>query len=175
MLKSPQREIGMELFRKKLRNESMSPTELEQYQIFEWADKMDSIWRHRIFRLSILVHLPMLFLLAISSNWAIEMPLYMYSGLLLFIGQANVFTRGFGLPFCTADLRDKKLEILDAFHKRINGLPLTNEELRDINYSETEIKWYSWQMKILFFGLGIHILASVLHGVVTLLEIKLLD
>lgn len=172
MLDSPQREIGMELFRKKLRNESFSNTELEQYQIFEWADKMDSIWRHRVLGLSMLVHLPMLFLLAISSNWAMEMPLYIYSALFLFIGQANVFTAGIGLPFCTSTLRDRKLEILDAFHKRINGLPVTSEELRDINYSETEIKWYSWQLKILFFGLGLHILASVLHGVLTLLNCK---
>ena len=153
----------------------MSPTELEQYQIFERADRMDSIWRQRVLGLSMLVHLPMLFLLAISANWALEMPLYISSGFFLFIGGIDSFIMITVLPFCISEMPDRKLEILDAFHKKKNGLPLTNEELRDINYSETEIKWYSWQQKILFFGLGIHILASVLHGVVTLLEIKLLD
>lgn len=175
MLESPQREIGMELFRKKLRNESMSPTELEQYQIFERADRMDSIWRHRVLGFSMLVHLPMLFILANSSNWAMEMPLYISSGFLLFIGGIDFFTRGIALPFCISEMPDRKLEILDAFHKRMYGLPLTNEDLRDIDYSETEIKWYSWQIKILFFAIGWHILASMLHGVVALLEIKLLD
>jgi sterol desaturase/sphingolipid hydroxylase (fatty acid hydroxylase superfamily) len=172
MLDSPQREIGMELFRKKLRNESLSNTELEQYQIFEWADKMDSIWRHRVLGLSMLVHLPMLFLLAISSNWAVEMPLYIVSSFLLFIGAIDVFTPGLALPFCISTLLDRKLEILDSFHKKINGVPLNNEDVRNINNSDKEIKWYSWQIKILFFGLGLHILASVLHGVLTLLNFK---
>lgn len=171
MLESPQREIGMELFRKKLRNESMSPTELEQYQIFERADRMDSIWRHRVLGLSILVHLPMLFLLAISSNWAIEMPLYIVSGFFLFIGGIDSFIMITVLPFCISEMPDRKLEILDAFHKKKNGLSLSNEEIRDINNSETEIKWYSWQQKILFFGLGLHILASVLHSTLTLLSV----
>ena len=172
MLDSPQREIGMELFRKKLRNESFSNTELEQYQIFEWADRMDSIWRHRVLGLSMLVHLPMLFLLAISSNWAIEMPLYIVSGFFLFIGGIDSFIMITVLPFCISEMPDRKLEILDSFHKKINGLALNNENIRDINNSETEIKWYSWQIKILFFGLGLHILASVLHGVLTLLNCK---
>lgn len=171
MLESPQREIGMELFRKKLRNESMSPTELEQYQIFERADRMDSIWNHRVLGLSMLVHLPMLFILIIASNWALEMPLYLLTGFLLFIGAIDVFTPGIALPFCTSTLWDIKLEILDSFHKKINGLSLNNEDTRNINNSEKEIKWYSWQQKILFVGLGLHLLASVLHGALILLSV----
>ena len=170
MLNSSQREIAMELFRKKLRNEFLSHTELEQYQIFEWADKMDSIWRHRVLGLSMLVHLSILFLLAISSNWVVEMPLYIVSGFFLFIGGIDFFTQGFALPFCISTLLDRKLEILDSFHKKINGLPLNNEDIRNINNSDKEVKWYSWQQKILFFGIGIHILASMLHGALRLLS-----
>lgn len=163
MLESPRREEAMELFRKKLRNESLTHIELEQYQIFEWADRMDSIWRHRVLGLSMIIHLSMLVLLFLSSDWAIEMPLYVVSAFFLFVGGIDFFTSALMLPFCISTLWPTKLEILDSFHKKINGLPLNNEDTRNISDSEQVIKWYSWQQKILLFGFGLHLLASLLH------------
>ena len=165
ILDHPEREEAMELYRKKLDHHQMTAEEIDQYAVFEYANKMDSIWRHRILGLSMLIHIPILAILIFSFNWAAQMPLYMVSCILLFIGGIDFFTLGIALPFCISALPLRQIDILNSFYKKINNLSLENEDIRNIKNTEVEIKWYLWQRKVLFFALGLHFFASVVHWI----------
>ncbi len=163
ILNHPRREEAMEIYRKKLNNIPMTNEEMDQYVVLEHANKMDSVWRHRILGLSMLIHVPILAILIFYFDWAAQMPLYMVSCILLFIGGIDFFTLGIALPFCISVLPLRQIDILNSFYKKINNLSLGNEDIRNIKNTETEIKWYLWQRKVLFFALGLHFFASVVH------------
>ena len=96
------------------------------------------------------------------------MPLYIVSAFLILIGKNDAVTNasGFRKPLCVSNQSFYELDIIESFYKRINGLSLDEEEKRNIDNYETEIRWYGWQMNVLYVGIALHLLATILHGII---------
>ncbi|MDD5159816.1 MAG: hypothetical protein PHI47_07180 [Sulfuricurvum sp.] len=170
-LKSPEREIAMELHRKKLMKESMSEEEDKKEKEIMRANRIFGYWV-RIISIAIVVHLGILFILFMRMNWHLEMPLYIVSGFLLILSHINWFTNANVIfPFCLFNSKDKELAILEIYHQQKIGT-LNLDEQQIMKNTKTEIMFHSWQRVTFYSAIFLHILASVLHSVLTLLNGK---
>lgn len=151
--------------------EQLTPQEEAEYAIYKRADKK-YLFIDQMVKLFVAVHLICLFILMVPpSNWGYEMPIYYVSGLLIFIGKP-VFTSttSYRQPLCVSTQSIHELYIIESFYKKINGLPLNEEEKKYIDNYETEIRWYGWQMNVLYVGIALHLLATILHGIIHLFQ-----
>lgn len=151
------------------KNEQFTPEEEVQYTIFKRADKKDRML-DQILSISVPFHLIALSIFIIYSYWALKMPLYYVSGFLILIGKIDsVTSAGFTIrPWCVTDQSFHELYIIESFYKKINGLPLNDEEQRYIKNYEMEIRWNRWQMNVLYLGISLHLIATLLHGILTI-------
>ncbi len=166
LLESSEFESAIKLHRKKFREkelgikETMTDEEQKQYTFFKHIDSMDYIWGSIVLGLSGLAHLFLLVVLSISSlHFASQMPLYYISGILLLIG-FNGFVLG-GINQLRGT--DMTLATLDSFHAKINNQKLNKEDEKNIKNAKFEITRLIWQRNILFVGLWLHLIASLLH------------
>ena len=150
-------------------DEQFTPDEEAQYAIFKRADKKDRIL-DQVLSVSVPVHLFTLFILMISSNWGLQMPLYILSIFLIFIGkmQSIVGSGGGKIPLCVTNQSFYELDLVESFYKQINGIPLTEEEKKYIDNYQTEIRWYGWQMNVLYLGISLHLIATLLHAILNM-------
>lgn len=151
------------------KNEQFTPEEEAQYAIFKRADKKDRIL-DQVLSISVPLHLITLLVFIIYSHWALQMPLYFLSGFLILIGKIDSVTSG-GFtkrPLCVTNQSFHELDLVEAFYKQINGLPLNDEEQRYIKNYDTEIRWNRWQMNVLYLGISLHLIATLLHGILTI-------
>ena len=151
-------------------DEQFTPDEEAQYAIFKRADKKDRIL-DQVLSVSVPVHLFTLFILMISSNWGLQMPLYITSGFLILIGKIDsvVISGGFTIrPLCVTNQSFYELDVVESYYKQINGLPLNYDEQRYIKNYETEIRWNGWQMNVLYLGISLHLIATLLHAILNM-------
>lgn len=174
---SPERELAMKLRRKKLREkelgvkDEMTSEEKKQYAIFERIHYADSFWRRRVLFISISVHLILLLTLSVSPlNWANQMPLYYISGILLLVGGRAFYTGASLNLFCVSDLEFRELAILESHYKQMHGYQLDKEDERNIKNTRWQIKESTWQRRILFTGLWVHLFASIAHVVLIVIN-----
>jgi len=151
--------------------EQLTPQEEAEYAIYKRSDKK-VLFIDQILSISALVHLLVLAILIIESNWALQMPVYIVSGFLIFIGknQAVTGSSGYRKPLCVTNQSFYELDLIESFYKRINGLPLNEEEKRYVDNYETEIRWYGWQMNVLYVGIALHLLATIFHGIIHIFQ-----
>ncbi|DAB37884.1 MAG: hypothetical protein A2552_08325 [Sulfuricurvum sp. RIFOXYD2_FULL_44_160] len=167
------RNESIRLHRLKLRQfdlgakEQLTPQEEAEYTIYKRADKK-AFFIDQILSISVPIFLITFLILIVSSNWALQMPLYIVSAFLILIGKNDAVTNasGFRKPLCVSNQSFYELDIIESFYKRINGLSLDEEEKRNIDNYETEIRWYGWQMNVLYVGIALHLLATILHGII---------
>lgn len=169
------RNEAMKLHRIKLRQfdlgskEKLSPLDEMQYAIYKRADKK-YLWIDQILNIAVLVFLFTFFLLVIDSNWASQMPLYIVSGFFIFIGKistvlGNSRTRQ---HLCVTNQSFYDLDIMESFHKQMNAIPLNEEDKRHIKNYETEIRWTDYHLNVLYVGILLHIVATLLHGILSM-------
>lgn len=165
------RNESIRLHRLKLRQfdlgskEQLTPQEEAEDAIFKRADKK-VLLIDKILGLAVLINLSMLFMLMISSGWALNMPLYIVSGLLIFLGKP-IFINWIQPrhPLCVTNQSFYDLDLIEALYKRFNGLQLNEEEKKNIDHYETEIRWNSYHLNVLYVGIILHLLATILHGI----------
>lgn len=170
------RNESIRLHRLKLRQfdlgakEQLNPQEEAEYAIYKRADKK-VLLIDKVLGIAVLINLPMLFMLMISSGWALNMPLYIVSGLLIFLGKP-IFINWIQprLPLCVTNQSFYDLDLIEALYKRFNGLQLNEEEKRNIDHYETEIRWNRYHLNVLYIGIALHLLATILHGVIHLFQ-----
>ena len=151
--------------------EQLTPQEEAEYAIYKRADKK-VLFIDQILSISVPIFLITFLILIVSSNLALQMPLYILSGFLILIGKNDAVTNasGFKKPLCVTNQSFYELDLIESFYKRINGMPLTEEEKKFIDNYETEIRWYGWQMNVLYIGIALHLLATILHGIIHLFQ-----
>ncbi len=169
------RNESIRLHRLKLRQfdlgakEQLTPQEEVEYAIYKRADKK-ALFIDQILSISVPFHLITLAIFIIYSNWALLIPLYFVSAFLILIGKNDAVTNasGFKKPLCVTNQSFQELDIIESFYKRINGLPLNEEEKKYIKNYETEIRWYGWQMNVLYLGIALHLIATLFHGILNI-------
>lgn len=146
--------------------EQLNPQEEAEYAIYKRADKK-LLLIDKVLGIAVFINLPMLFMLMISSGWALNMPLYIVSGLLIFLGKP-IFINWIQprQPLCVTNQSFYDLDLIEALYKRFNGLQLNEEEKRNIDHYETEIRWSRYHLNVLYTGIVLHIIATLLHGIV---------
>ena len=151
--------------------EQLTPDEEQQYDVFKRADKK-YLFIDQMVKLFVAVHLICLMILMVPpSHWGDTMPLYYASGLLIFIGKPVLTSTGnYRQPLCVTTQSIHELYIIESFYKQINGIPLTEEEKKYIDNYESEIRWNGYHMKVLYIGIVLHIIATILHSIVYMFQ-----
>ena len=169
MFKNPEREIAMNLRRKKLREkelgvkDEMTSEEKQQYAIYAHIYRMDYFWRNYIFGSSALLHLVLLAILLYSPlDWIHKMPLYAISGLLLLVGFQGFSLGGENL-FCISNSNKKELMVPESYYKQRQNSQLDNDDKKNIKNAKFQIMIYKWRQNFLFIGLWVHLFASIMH------------
>jgi hypothetical protein len=178
MLKSPEREIAMELRRKKLRTielgvkNEMSNEEEKQYDYFMHNHYLNGFWQDQVLHSSASIHILLLIVLSVSSlEFANLIPIYFTSGFLIVIGTGAMLPAINGLNiFCTIDTNGIELEILNSHHEQIHGQILYKEDERNIKNTKWEANAFRWREYSLLTGLLIHLYASLLLLVTSIIK-----
>lgn len=150
--------------------EELTPQEKAQYAVYKRADKK-TLMIDKILSIAVLVFLVTLFLLIISSHMALQMPAYIVSGFLIFLGKPMLinWTQP-RQPLCVTNQSLYELDIIESFYKRMNGIPLNEEEKRNIKNCETEIRWNGYHLNALYAGILLHTVATLLHGILYMFQ-----
>lgn len=166
MFESPEREEAMELRRKKLREKElgvkneMTNEEEKRYTILMRTHYEKSFLRDKVFFFSGFANIYLLFILIVPTQKPIN-----YS--LAFLIVAYSISRLHGLIetslFCVSYMKYVELAILESHHKQMHGYQLDKEDERNIKNTRLEITMYIWQRRILYIGLCLYLLASLMY------------
>lgn len=149
--------------------EQLTPEEEKQYEIFKQADKKYLLIDQMV-KLFVAIHLICLTILMVPpSNWGDAMPLYYISWLLILFGKPVLLNvSDYRQPLCVTTQSFYELDIVEALYKRLNGLKLDEKDKRHIKNYETEIRWTSYHLNVLYAGIVLHIAATLLHGILSM-------
>lgn len=147
--------------------EQLTAEDEKQYEIFKRADKK-YFFIDKMLNLFVAIHLVCLAILIIPpSEWGNTMPLYFVSGLLILLGKPVLIRiSDYRKPLCITTQSIHELYIIESFYKQMNGSQLNEEEKKYIKNFETEIRWNGYHMNVLYTGIVLHIVATILHAIV---------
>lgn len=163
-LKSPKREIAMELHRKKLKNEACSNNENRLFEEIMYETKNYSLGDFFIV-IGAFVHI---FIFA-GNSWYVLSPIY-YISLLCII---TVFVaKTYFLPFCFqkfpiivfSNKEREYLAYIDAYLKKYNGKFLKKDELKIITEEESALHFFVFYRYTINFGVVLHLFLDVWFG-----------
>ena len=170
MLKSPEREIAMELHRKKLMDEPMSEEEKRKNEMYKYQIILYKRGNFILF-IGILVHV---FVFA-GNGWYGLTPLYYISMICLLF----VFIRNNSHdPYCTRNnsilnsQRDHYLEYIHCYQKKEKGKILNDEEIKLYKDEQGYCIFHSFYRNILNFGVVLQLFLDVWFGLNGSLLIK---
>lgn len=163
-LKSPEREIAMELHRKKLYDETLKNTEIQSYNNMIFQAKWFSVGNFMM----IVSSLPHMFIF-VGNSWYHLSPIYFLSSaciVLLFV------VKTYFLPYCFQrfpaivlwDMKSEYLTPLNAYWKKLNNKKLEEDEVKEIVYEESKLKMFEFYRNFTNFGVVLHLLLDVWFG-----------
>jgi hypothetical protein len=163
-LKSPEREIAMELHRKKLLNESLSSMENRLYEKLTYQTKFYSIGNFLLF-ISSAVHV---FVFA-GNSWYLLSSIY-YISLVCII--PLFISKIYFLPYCfqmsivtiLSDTKSSYLPILNSYWKKLNGKSLKKDEQRTIIEEESALKIFKFYRYSINTGVVLLLILDVWFG-----------
>lgn len=164
-LKSPEREIAMELHRKKLKNEACSNNENRLFEGMMYETKYYSLGDFLIV-ISAFVHI----LIFAGNLWYLLSPIY-YVSLLCII---TIFVaKTYFLPFCfqkfpillLSNMNKEHLVYLDAFWKKSHAKFLKKNELKILAEEESALHFFRYYTYIMNFGVVLHLLLDLWFGI----------
>lgn len=166
-LKSPEREIAMELHRKKLMNEAMNREETEQNNLYKYQTIIYKRGNLILF-IGIPVHI---FIFAGNSWYSLSLLYYisMISLLPVFLPSRNYFdTYCIGAMPSEYVLKSRKEYLLDhinLYQKNIKGEILSEKEIGLNKIERFQQKFFYIYRASLNFGVVLHLLLDVWFGI----------
>lgn len=163
-LKSPEREIAMELHRKKLYDESLKGAEIQSYNNIKFQTKCFSIGNFMTIMGSLL-HI----FIFVGNSWYLLSPIYFLSSAciaLLFV------VKTYFLPYCFQrfpaiilwDMKSEYLLPLNAYWKKFNNEKLEEDEVKQIKYEESKLKMFEFYRNCTNLGVVLHLFLDVWFG-----------
>ena len=160
-LKSPERELAMELHRKQLLDEPMSDDAKLQLDLYLSQTKRYSIWQF-IILISVIPHI----LISIGEFNALSFSPYLLSILCVL---PLIVIRPYMLPFCYRTFpasilwkfNDEYLEKLNVYHKKRYGKQLDITESNIYTSQEFSLKMFFFYRSISNFGIVLHLFLDV--------------
>ena len=172
-LKSPEREIAMELNRKKLLKEKISFEDKNKLSKYLTQTIKYSFGDFILF-IGILVHIAIF----AGNEWYNLSPLYYLSMALVVI---VIVRKGYLMPFCFEPFlamllwnnKETELKILNIYHKKNNGDRLDTSTLKTYKpeaylykYEEEEFKFFLFSRFSVNFGVILHLVLDTFFGLI---------